>query len=137
MSKKSNNKKSPGHNSVNSANSSDLYQDDINYIPNSFHYMEYPVDLPMRANMDDIAVYSDDELFGKVSRFENERMRILEARLDPSPWEIEIAYLRREMGIRKIRREKHEVFLKENAHLLENDDYFEGEVEFNNSAVAV
>lgn len=72
--------------------------------------------------MDEIAVFSDEELFSRVSSLENDRNKVVDSRFDPMLWEVEIAYLRREMGIRRQRREAHEVFLRENAHLLVEED---------------
>lgn len=79
---------------------------------------KYPVEFPTPVSMDVIARYLDDELYSHLSQMENDRNKVIEAKLDPSPWEIEIAYLRREMGIRKTRREIHEEFVRNNAELL-------------------
>lgn len=59
--------------------------------------------VPQIVNIDDIAVMPDEELNARAARFENERNR---AR-DPQPWEVEIAYIRREQQIRKARAQAH------------------------------
>lgn len=86
--------------------------------------VNYPVNLPVPVNMDEIAIMSDEEVFARAGSLENDRAKVLDHRLDPTPWEIEIAYYRREQGIRRLRREIHEVFVKENAEFyasLEED----------------
>lgn len=83
---------------------------------------QYPVDFPNVISMDVIARYSDEELFSCISRLETDRSKILESRFDPSPWEIELAYHKREFNLRKIRKEKHDEFMRLNAHLLPEDN---------------
>ena len=98
-----------------------------------FDNIRYPVDVPQVINMDEIARYLDDDLYQKITHLENDRNKVVDARMDPSLWEIEIAYLRREAGIRKSRRELHEIFLKENAGLISEEDIVfedDSEVEF-------
>ncbi len=86
---------------------------------------EYPVKFPEVTNMDILAILSDEEVYSRVSHLESDRQKVVDFRLDPFRWEVEIAYLRREMGIRKTRREVHEIWMKENAALIseinEND----------------
>jgi hypothetical protein len=88
---------------------------------NSMTY-QCPVPVPNVVNMDDIAIFSDEELFARTTGLENDRNKAIEARFDPMLWEIEISYLRREMGIRRQRREAHEAFINENSHLLVEED---------------
>ena len=86
---------------------------------------EYPIKFPDVTNMDVLAILSDEEVYSRVSHLESDRQKVIDHRLDPFRWEVEIAYLRREMSIRKTRREVHEIWLKENASLItevnEND----------------
>ena len=108
---------------MNKKNSNKKQRQDSNNVQgeNEMTYQNYqcPVPVPTAVNIDDIAVYTDEELFSRLSGMENDRLRVVESRFDPTIWEIEIAYLRREMGIRRQRREAHEIFLRENAHLLD------------------
>ncbi len=93
---------------------------------------KYPVDFPERTSMDVIARYLDDELYLHITKFENDRNKVMEARLDPTPWEIELAYLRREANIRRVRRDLHEIFLRDNAQVLslaEEEFVFDDDVE--------
>lgn len=84
---------------------------------------KYPVDFPERTSMDVIARYLDDELYSHITKFENDRTKVMEARLDPTPWEIELAYLRREANIRRVRRDLHEIFLRDNAQILVEEEF--------------
>lgn len=116
------------------SNSVENFQfDEMSYVtPRSMRRdnIRYPVEVPQIVNMDDIARYLDDELYQKLTHLENDRNKVVDARLDPMLWEVEIAYLRREAGIRKTRRELHEAFLKEHAGLLSEEDVvFEDDVE--------
>jgi len=84
----------------------------------------YPINPPIPMNMDEIAIMSDEEVFARAAGLEGDRAKILDYRLDPTPWEVEIAYYRREQGIRRVRREIHEGFVKDNAEFyasLEED----------------
>jgi hypothetical protein len=84
--------------------------------------MNYPINPPIPMNMDDIAIMSDEEVFARAGSLENDRAKIADYRLDPTPWEVEIAYYRREQGIRRARREIHEAFVKENAEFYASLD---------------
>lgn len=70
----------------------------------------YVSDGPMITSIDEIALLSDEELSARVNRFEAERGRTR----DPYPWEVEIAYFRREQQIRKKRAEAHDQWLANN-----------------------
>ena len=94
----------------------------INSGESNMSYQQCPVPVPSVVNMDEIAIFSDEELFARASSLENDRNKVIESRFDPMLWEIEIAYLRREMGIRRQRRDTHEAFLRDNAHLLVEED---------------
>lgn len=58
---------------------------------------------PQITNIDELAVMTDEELVARASRFESERNRSY----DSYPWEVEIAYIRREQQIRKTRAQAH------------------------------
>ena len=68
---------------------------------------QYPVQLPEQLIIDDIAMMSDEELTSQVRTLEKDREVVLDARLDPRPWEEEVAYIRREQQIRRYRRDAH------------------------------
>ena len=51
---------------------------------------------PEIHNMDDIGYMTDESIYERSNRLENERNWLLSAGKDPLLWEVEIAYLRRE-----------------------------------------
>jgi hypothetical protein len=63
--------------------------------------------------MDDIGYFSDELLSERMSRLENEKNRVSDAKLDPVLWEVELAYLQREKQIRQTRAEKHEAYMRD------------------------
>jgi hypothetical protein len=66
---------------------------------------------PDIVNMDLLATISDDELNNRHQRLENEREALLNGKVSVRAWEEEIAYVRREQGIRRARREAHDAYL--------------------------
>lgn len=73
----------------------------------------YPIAMPEVNNMDEVGYYPDDLLTDKISRLESERSRLLDAKFDPRPWEVELAYLHREKDLRNVRLEKHEAYMRD------------------------
>ncbi len=72
----------------------------------------YPVAFPEVANIDVLAIAQDEELVSRLRSLEDDRTKVLDAHLDPKLWEEEVAYLRREMQIRRSRREAHERYVR-------------------------
>lgn len=68
---------------------------------------------PVVLNMDELAMFTDDILLEKLQTLEAERDRVLEARQDPRLWEIEAAYIRREMQLRRTRHIQHNEYLQQ------------------------
>lgn len=98
---------------------------------------KYPVDFPEKTSMDVIARYLDDELYSHITKFETDRTKVMDARLDPSPWEIELAYLRREANIRRVRRDLHEIFLRDNSQVATEEEFiFDDDTDVEFSPVA-
>lgn len=62
--------------------------------------------------MDDIAYMSDEELAALWRDLDESHQKIVCCNMDAMPWEVELAYLRREQLIRRERREAHEEYLK-------------------------
>ena len=86
--------------------------------------------VPSVMNMDDIGYLTDDALVENLTRMEFERAKMIESRQDPMLWEVEIAYLRREQGIRKVRAERHQEYVK---MLISSGEYdFSYEAEYKN-----
>ncbi|NDD31360.1 MAG: hypothetical protein EB084_24175 [Proteobacteria bacterium] len=65
-------------------------------------------DVPPLFHMDDIAVMSDDEVWSHVRTMDAGRR----SNRDPQPFEVELAYLQRELGIRRDQREAHTAWLR-------------------------
>lgn len=86
------------------------YRKSFNTSPRQRH--QPSIDYPDVANMDDIAVLTDEELVEAISRLDVERRKVLSERCDAKDWEIELCYLRREMQIRRKRRETHDSFME-------------------------
>lgn len=76
------------------------------------------VDGPAIITIDDLAVMSDDELSNRANRFEAERNRVR----DQYPWEVEIAYVRREQQIRRQRADAHSAWVRVNPQ-DQSDDF--------------
>lgn len=72
------------------------------------------VELPPVHHVDDIAVFTDEELLERVKSVETQRTDALRNCVsDLVPWETELCYLRREMQLRSQRRHLHERYLQE------------------------
>jgi len=69
-------------------------------------------DGPEVYNMDDIGYMTDEALYDRANRLENDRNRAMTSGRDPYLWEVEIAYLRREQTLRQTRADLHQEFLK-------------------------
>lgn len=73
----------------------------------------YPVSFPELMNIDVMGVITDEELITRLRSLEDDRAKVLDAHLDPRLWEEEVAYLRREMQIRRSRRDAHERYSRQ------------------------
>ena len=63
--------------------------------------------------MDEVAIQTDDVLIDRLRQLEAEKEYILQERGDTRPWETEICYVRRELGLRRTRHQLHDAYLKE------------------------
>lgn len=73
----------------------------------------YPTQQPEVINIDDLAVLTDEELNGLCYKLDSERQKVIDAYLDPRPWEEELAYIKREMQVRRARREAHDRYVRQ------------------------
>lgn len=73
----------------------------------------YPVAVPDVVNMDATAITPDAELIERLRSLEEGRGKVLDAHLDPRLWEEEVAYVRRELQVRRSRREAHDRYIKQ------------------------
>lgn len=74
-------------------------------------YRRFP--LPEIVSIDLMAAANDEDLINRLRSLEEERNKVLDAHLDARPWEEEVAYIRRELQIRRSRREAHERYVRE------------------------
>lgn len=73
---------------------------------------ELTVPLPQVINMDEIAVMSDETLLEKLRGLEADRDKVMEEKYDTHLWEVEAAYVRRELSLRRTRHNLHDDYLR-------------------------
>lgn len=78
--------------------------------------------LPDVSNMDDLSTMLDNELVQRWRALDEDRQRALEQGVSPQPWEVEIAYVRREQQIRRERREAHAEITRREQEEFYNDE---------------
>lgn len=72
----------------------------------------YPSNIPEVVSIDVLATMTDDDIISRMRVMEDDRQKVNDAGMDPIFWEIEAAYVRREMMIRRARREAHERYMR-------------------------
>ena len=70
------------------------------------------VSLPEVVNVDDLGIMLDEDLIVRLRSLEDDKGKAYDLHLDTRPWEEEIAYVRREQQIRRIRRDSHADYLR-------------------------
>lgn len=75
-------------------------------------HKNFNIELPEIYNMDDIGYMMDETLYDRVGRLESERSKLVSNGYDAKPWEVEVAYVQREQGIRKTRAEMHAEYVR-------------------------
>lgn len=73
----------------------------------------YPVNQPSLVDIDTLGAMQDDELVARFRAVDDDRLKVVNAGLDARPWEEELAYARREMQIRRSRREAHDRYVRQ------------------------
>jgi hypothetical protein len=68
---------------------------------------------PAIVSIDELAIATDDDLFTAQKRLESERQIMIARGDDASPWEVELAYIKRELQIRSARSDAHRKFSSE------------------------
>lgn len=68
---------------------------------------------PDIVTIDAMGATPDEELINRLRSLEEDRQKVLEAHQDPRPWEEEVAYIRRELQIRRDRRAAHERYVRQ------------------------
>ena len=77
-------------------------------------------DVPEVIDMDSLSYYDDDGLERRHNQLQSEREKALSGGHEPTPWEIEICYVQREMKIRTSRRAAHEKYLRTNPDVYQD-----------------
>lgn len=72
----------------------------------------YAVDAPYVIDMDTLGYSSDDDLRERHNYLSSSRDQVVRAGMDPYLWEVELAYLQREFGVRETRRVAHEKYMR-------------------------
>jgi hypothetical protein len=88
---------------------------------------------PDIVDVDALSSMSDDELSNRFQRLDSEREMFREQRVHTRAWEIEIAYVRREQMLRRVRRDMHDAYLSNlrsdpESHVDVLSDEYESEV---------
>lgn len=74
---------------------------------------KFSISLPEVINMDVLYSESDEELHARLDNLYSERDKAVAAEQDPQPWEVEICYVKREVLLRRQRRELHEKYVSQ------------------------
>ena len=70
------------------------------------------IQLPEVVSADILGTLLDEDIITRFRALDEDRNKADEASLDTSPWEVEIAYVRREQQMRRNRRETHAAWVK-------------------------
>ncbi len=73
----------------------------------------YPVALPEIVTVDVLGTMLDEDLVIRLRVLEEDKGRVYESHMDSRPWEEELAYVRREQQIRRMRRDTHADYERE------------------------
>lgn len=73
----------------------------------------YPISLPETVSIDVLGNMLDEDLIARLRTMHDGARIVSESLLDPRPWEVEIAYVRREMQLRSGRRERHDRWVRD------------------------
>lgn len=63
--------------------------------------------------MDHLGGMLDEALAARAHMLESERSRLVDGDDNPYFWEVELAYIRREQQLRRVRREAHEAYTRQ------------------------
>lgn len=70
---------------------------------------------------DQLGTVTDDELYERLRNLEANKDLIVQAHCNPRRWEEEICYVRREIQIRRNRREQHTAFVERTSREIANN----------------
>jgi hypothetical protein len=77
------------------------------------------VPFPEIVNIDVLGTLLDEDLIVRLRALDDDRNRAYEARADTVPWETEIAYVRREQQMRRVRRDSHTDYVRREQELFD------------------
>lgn len=80
---------------------------------------KHEIDLPEIINMDDIAYASDSDLHRQYDYLNEDKNRAIQWGCDPTPWEVELAYIQREFDVRRTRAAAHERYVRSNPEAVD------------------
>lgn len=72
----------------------------------------FAMQVPEQVDIDTLGTMLDEDLIVRLRTLEDERGKAYEAHQDSRPWEEEIAYVRREQQLRRVRRDNHMDYLR-------------------------
>lgn len=116
---------------------------DFDNVQQNFHAKESQelfLQEPLINNLDDIAIMSDEDLANGFHILIEDRNKVANARQDTRSWDEEICYFRREMHIRRERREFHENWIKSEDDEIKQsqwDEKFLPAADLNNSSYMI
>jgi hypothetical protein len=98
---------------------SDSYEHPSDYEKQSQHrpwqkpavIIKSPVPFPDVVNMDVLATMLDEDLFKRLQDLEIDHNKVVDHGYDSTQWDNEISFVRREMQIRRIRRDSHDQYM--------------------------
>ena len=72
----------------------------------------HSIPLPDLITIDELGTMLDEDLITRLRALEEDKGRAIEAHMDSRPWEEEVAYIRREQQVRRIRRDTHAEYVR-------------------------
>jgi hypothetical protein len=64
------------------------------------------------VSVDVLGAMLDEDIVVRLRVLEEDRAKVIEARGDTRPWEEEVAYVRREQQMRRVRRDSHSDYVR-------------------------
>ena len=71
-------------------------------------------EVPAMINMETLSYVTDQDLESRFRALDSERQKVNNMGYDPYAWEVELAYVQREISIRESRRIAHENYIRNN-----------------------
>ena len=86
------------------------------------------VTFPEIVSMDILAEMNDEDLVDRMKSLFREKDKLAKkTNMSLLPWEFEVAYVQRELQIRKVRREAHQEFLKKSGEVNNDQQKFDAD----------